>query len=372
MNDFSIHHAANQITVAVRLYNSPMLLALPIFDAGPVKPAFAQGPRSLSAVRLLRISVTDRCNLRCVYCMPDDGVGFHDSSDLLSADQIITVASAARRAGVDHFKLTGGEPTVRSDLLPIVRGIASLKPADLSLTTNGLLLDRLAKPLRDAGVDRVTVSLDSLRPDRFARITRGGVASMGGLARLMRGLDALSDAGFSRVKINVVVMQGFNDDEVADLARLSIERDWTVRFIEYMPLGQSTIVDDAADHTLDNAVVRARIEAVLGPLTAVLRESETGVGPATVFSLPGARGRVGFISAMSKPFCETCNRLRLTATGQLRSCLFDGGEVDVLPTLNKPGGADADELIELMSRCVALKPQTHSDRGNRAMSQIGG
>ena len=349
-----------------------MLLALPILDAGPVRPAFARGPRSLSAVRLLRISVTDRCNLRCVYCMPDDGVGFHDRSDLLSAEQIITVASAARRAGVDHFKLTGGEPTVRGDLLHIVRGIASLEPADLSLTTNGMLLDRLAQPLRDAGVDRVTVSLDSLRPERFARITRGGVESMGGLARLMRGLDALSDAGFSRVKINVVVMRGINDDEVADLARLSIDHDWTVRFIEYMPLGQSTLIDDAADFTLDNAVVRARIEAVLGPLTAVARESETGVGPATVFSLPGARGRVGFISAMSKPFCETCNRLRLTATGQLRSCLFDGGEVDVLPTLSKPAGANSDELIELMRRCVALKPETHSDRGNRAMSQIGG
>ena len=265
-----------------------MLLALPIIDAGPVRPAFAQGPRSLNAVRLLRISVTDRCNLRCGYCMPDDGVGFHDTADLLSAEQIITVASAARHAGIDHFKLTGGEPTVRSDLLHIVRGVAALKPVDLSLTTNGLLLDRLAKPLRDAGVDRVTVSLDSLRPERFARITRGGVESMGGLPRLMRGLDALIDAGFARVKINVVVMRGVNDDEVADLARLSIDRDWTVRFIEYMPLGQSTIVDDAADHMLDNAVVRAHIESVLGPLTPVMRESEMGVGPATVFSLPSA------------------------------------------------------------------------------------
>lgn len=405
-------------------------LALPILDAVPVRPDYARGPRSLAAVKLLRLSITDRCNLRCVYCMPEDGVDFRKQSDLLSADEIIAVARAAASVGVTHFKITGGEPTVRSDLLDIVRGLAALKPIDLSLTTNGMMLDRLAKPLRDAGLHRITVSWDSMRADRFDRIARGGSQGMGGLARLRAGIDAATSAGFERLKINTVVIGGVNDDEVVDFARLTLDRPWTVRFIEYMPLGDSTLTDDAlgADHfTVDNEVIKQRIAAALGELVPVPRENEAGVGPANVFyiapasagviamepddagvathahiapglpgvsaattsdtqvrsptpakagamyasrasSLPG--GRVGFISAMSKPFCETCNRLRLTASGELRSCLFDGGEVNVLPALRP--APDSTAIVDLMRRCVALKPETHSHRGNRAMSQMGG
>lgn len=348
-----------------------MAIPLPLLDPSPVRPTYAQGPRDLDAVRLLRLSITDRCNLRCVYCMPEDGVPFSARTDLLTADDIVAVARAARQVGIDHFKLTGGEPTVRKDLVDIVAALARLEPTDLSLTSNGLLLDKIAKPLREAGLDRITLSWDTMQPDRFARIARGGARDgEAALAQLRRGIAAAERAGFERLKFNVVVIGGVNDDEVADFAALTVDRPWTVRFIEYMPLGESTLIDDAEASTVDNTAVRERIEAALGALQPVQRDREAGVGPAQVYRLQGAAGRIGFISAMSQPFCETCNRLRLTATGELRSCLFDGGEVSVLPALRPQ--PRTDELIALMRRCVTLKPETHSTRGNRAMSQMGG
>lgn len=346
--------------------------ALPILDPGPQRPSYALGPRSLGSVKLLRISVTDRCNLRCVYCMPEDGVTFYDRKDLLTVEQIVTVALAARSIGVSHFKLTGGEPTVRGDLVRIVEGIKALRPDDLSMTTNGVLLPRLAKPLKRAGLDRLTISWDSMRPEMFDRLTGGRGYN---LDDLHRGIEAAQIAGFTRLKFNVVVVGGMNDREVADFARLTLDRPWTIRFIEYMPLGDSKLLIDGLDtanlYTVDNALVAKRIERELGPLEPVDRGDEPGVGPANVFTLPGAIGRVGFISAMSQPFCETCNRLRLTATGHLRACLFDGGEVDTLPVLTNPT-PDTRQIVELMARCVSEKPDTHSGRGNRAMSQLGG
>jgi cyclic pyranopterin phosphate synthase len=349
-----------------------MTHALPILDTGPQRPSYAQGPRSLASVKLLRLSVTDRCNLRCVYCMPEDGVTFYDRKDLLTTKQIVAVAQAARSIGVTHFKVTGGEPTVRGDLVRIVEGIKALDPDDLSMTTNGVLLPKLAKPLRQAGLDRLTISWDSLRADTFNRITGNRGYS---LDDLHRGIQAAQDAGFTRLKFNVVVIGGMNDSEVADFAKLTLDKPWTVRFIEYMPLGDSKLLVDGLDtanlYTVDNALVASRIEDELGPLTPADRGEEPGVGPANVFTLPGALGRVGFISAMSQPFCETCNRLRLTATGHLRACLFDGGEVDTLPALISPT-ADSQQIVELMAQCVLEKPETHSGRGNRPMSQLGG
>ena len=299
--------------------------------------------------------------------MPDEGVSWMaPKSDLLTPADFEAVCRAAHSVGIDHVKLTGGEPTVRSDLLEIAQRVSALGVRDLSLTTNALLLDRLAAPLREAGVHRLTVSCDSLDAARYAAITHGG-----DLTQFWRGVDAALDAGFTRLKLNVVVMAGINDDEVEDFAALALDRDWTIRFIEYMPLGDSvlTLADpDAA--TIDNETIRARIAARFGPLTSVERRSEAGVGPANVFTFEGAKGRLGFISAMSKPFCETCNRLRLTAIGELRSCLFDGGEVDLLPALRP--APDMARLVHLFNACVALKPETHSPRGNRAMSQLGG
>jgi len=354
-------------------------IPLSILDTAPSRPVYANGPRDLSAVKLLRISITDRCNFRCVYCMPEDGVRFYDHRDVLTQDDIIRVASAARRAGVTHFKITGGEPTVRKDLCEIISRLKALDPEDLSLTTNGSQLCRLAGSLKAAGLDRLTLSIDTLQPDRFHQITGG----RGNLADFWENVHAAQIAGFRRLKFNAVVIGGFNDDEAADLAGLTIENDWTMRFIEYMPLGDSQLLIDELAHsqnagstyTVDNAELLASICQTHGaaePITNIVGpEKDPGVGPAQLFKLSKARGRIGFISAMSRPFCESCNRLRLTANGQLRACLFDGGEVDMIPTLRDTRSTEVD-IVSALRACVAQKPETHSGRGNRQMSQLGG
>ena len=359
-----------------------MAIALPVISQGPIRPVFAQGPRRLGALKLLRLSVTDRCNLRCMYCMPQDGLDFAPKSDSLSPDELIAVARAAMAVGVQHLKITGGEPTIRHDLLPIIRGLAALKPLDLSMTTNGLSLHRQATQLRDAGVDRLTISWDSMLPQRLARIAGAARATdeiqiqqdrgMKLLEQIQQGIDAAIVAGFEHIKINTVVIGNVNDDEVVDFARLTLENNWTVRFIEYMPLGESQLTRnyDVSPSTIDNAQIINRIQRVFGDLEPVSRQTEAGVGPAEVHRIAHAAGRLGFISAMSQPFCETCNRLRLTAKGELRACLFDGSEVDVLTALRPT--PDPQKLIDLMEQCVVEKPETHSMHGNRQMSQLGG
>jgi cyclic pyranopterin phosphate synthase len=373
-------------------------MRLPLLQ--PATSALETGPRSIHAVRVLRISVTDRCNFRCLYCMPEEGVHWLPKENILTFEEIADVVKAAIDVhNIRRFKLTGGEPTVRHGIVELVRILRQIDGVeDLSLTTNGMLLEDLARPLRDAGLDRVTVSIDSLRPDRFRRITRTG-----DLATVRRGLDRCHDAGFANTKINCVTMRGTNDDEFADFARLTLTHPLTVRFIEYMPLGDSAIggsglrvqgsgkidasevgpaggcgaQDRGADAFIAESEVRALIERDLGPLLPVDRATESGVGPANVYrlALGNPRGRVGFISAMSAPFCDTCNRLRLTADGTLRSCLFEGGEVDIRPLL-RAAAADRttrqQNLADAMTRCVRLKPDVHSHHGNEQMSRIGG
>jgi GTP 3',8-cyclase len=249
---------------------------------------------------------------------------------------------------------------------------------DLSLTTNGQLLANLAEPLRSAGLDRITVSIDSLDPRRFRKITRTG-----DLSAVLRGLDRAEEVGLSPIKINCVTMRGINDTELPNFARLTLNRLVTVRFIEYMPLGDSAIGPAAGcegqergrDTLIPESETREIIERELGPLIPVDRRTEPGVGPATVWRLSRGNpvGRIGFISAMSAPFCSSCNRLRLTADGLLRSCLFDGGEVDVKTILRDPAvGSPLAALGDAMTRCVRLKPQVHSYHGNKQMSRIGG
>jgi cyclic pyranopterin phosphate synthase len=270
---------------------------------------------------------------------------------------------------------------------------------DLSLTTNGQRLVDLAGPLREAGLDRVTVSIDSLNEHRFKRITRTG-----DLLTVLRGLERAEDAGFHSLKINTVAMRGTNDDEFADFARLTHNRRLTVRFIEYMPLGDAALMHEQDDDNatparrIDSAElgpaggcgaqdrgaaafiaepeIRDRIEQSCGPLLPVDRATEAGVGPANVYRLAQGQplGRIGFISAMSAPFCSTCNRLRLTADGVLRSCLFEGGEVNILSTLRAPTDPQQRRaaLAAAMTDCVRLKPETHSAHGNQQMSRIGG
>ena len=375
-------------------------MRLPLLDHPVTSPAaghFETGPRSIAAVKVLRISITDRCNFRCLYCMPEEGVRWLPKEEILSFEEISDVVKAAVEIhGIRRFKLTGGEPTVRhglTDLVRLLRRVEGIE--DLSLTTNGMTLYDLAGPLKEAGLDRVTVSLDSLRADRFRRITRTG-----DLAAVLRGIDRCEAVGFQSLKINCVTMRGTNDDEFAGFARLTLARDLTVRFIEYMPLGDAALMvptplgipridssevgpaggcgaqDRGADAFISETEVRDRIEAELGPLVPVDRDSESGVGPAVPYRLAIGNpiGRVGFISAMSAPFCATCNRLRLTANGVLRSCLFEGGEVairDVLRSEPDPCARRA-ALAHAMRECVRLKPEVHSGHGNTQMSRIGG
>ena len=334
------------------------------------RPASAQditGPRHISAVKTLRISVTDRCNFRCVYCMPEDKIDWVPRDTLLTFEEILIVAGAAQRHGINAFKITGGEPLVRHDLPRLVATLKQMPGSpELSMTTNGALLHQHATALKDAGLDRITVSLDTMDRERFRGITRGA-----DLNHVWRGIEAACRAGFKHPKINCVAMRGINDDEFADFAELTRDRDVTIRFIEYMPLGRTALGGAYEERFLSEQEIRQRIEGRLGPLESASKDS--GYGPAIVYRLPNARGRIGFISAMSQPFCETCNRLRLTAEGQLRSCLFDGGEVELRPILR--GGAEEQtrvDLHEAFISCVACKPEVHSYHGNRQMSQIGG
>ena len=368
-------------------------MRLPVVQFGQAPPRhFETGPRSISAVRVLRISITDRCNFRCVYCMPQEGVQWLPKDEILSFEEIRDVVVAAmEHHGIRRFKLTGGEPTVRSGLLDLVRMLREIDGiGDLSLTTNGMRLPELAGALRKAGLDRVTVSIDSLRPDRFRQITRTG-----DLATILRGLDAAEEVGLG-LKINCVTMRGVNDDEFVDFAKLSLQRKLTVRFIEYMPLGDAELLHPDTEATIDASEigpaggcgaqdrgqdslvpedeVRQIIESELGSLEPVAREDESGVGPAKVYRVPGAIGRIGFISAMSAPFCSTCNRLRLTASGVLRSCLFEGGEVSIRSLLRSISDSDErrEAISQAMIHCVRLKPEVHSKHGNEQMSRIGG
>ncbi len=339
---------------------------------------------------MLRISVTDICNLRCVYCMPAEGVEWLPHSEILSFEEIAAVVRASVRLGIRHFKLTGGEPTARRDLPVLTEMLAKIPGVeDLSLTTNGILLAPLLPRLKAAGLGRITISLDSLRPDRFAEITRGGRFD-----KVWSALHTALTLGFTRLKLNVVVMRGINDDEAVDFANLTRTLPITVRFIEFMPLGRSGLTDHPETAIVTEAETRRHIEERCGPLIPVRRDTELGVGPANVWQLPAPPhapappGRLGFISAMSHPFCETCNRLRMTPEGAMRSCLFDGGEVDLKPILRAGGLNHGDTetrslprgdlagveegIMQAMTACVRLKPDLHSHHGNRAMNRLGG
>jgi GTP 3',8-cyclase len=365
-------------------------LRLNVIDLPAPRPdGFETGPRSIAAVRVLRISLTDRCNYRCVYCMPETGVAWLPKGDLLTLNQIQAVArSAMQFHGIRRFKLTGGEPTLRPDLIDIVAMLKAEGAEDISLTTNGQRLQPLLKPLHKAGLDRITISLDTLKPEKFRAITRTGDLDV-----VLSAIDAAQSENFSCIKINCVTMRGVNDDEFADFAKLTLDQRVTVRFIEYMPLGDAALQHHAreelqsigpaggcdsqnrGDALVPETEVRQAIERHLGPLVPIDRNTESGVGPASVWRLAIGRpaGRIGFISAMSAPFCATCNRLRLTADALLRSCLFDGGEVDLKPIFHSQNQKDLHAaLAHAMSECVRLKPDVHSHHGNKQMNRIGG
>jgi cyclic pyranopterin phosphate synthase len=314
--------------------------------------------------RDLRISVTDRCNFRCTYCMPAEGLTWLPREEVLTFEEVERIAGVlVERHGIDSIRLTGGEPTVRAHLPVLVRKLAAL-PIDLALTTNGATLRAVAGDLADAGLRRVNVSLDSLQPDRFAELTRRDE-----LTSVLDGIDAAIEAGLAPVKVNVVIVRGVNDDEVVDLARYGRERGVAVRFIEFMPLdgGEGW----RSDQVVAQAEIVARIDAVF-PLEPIARGSE----PAERFRYLDGAGEVGVIPSVTRPFCEQCDRIRLTADGQLRSCLFSLEDHDLRGVL-RDGGSD-DDLSNAIEACVGAKWAGHAInqvqfvRPARSMSQIGG
>jgi cyclic pyranopterin phosphate synthase len=314
----------------------------------------------------LRISLTDRCNLRCVYCMPAEGIDFRAPEELLADEELLLLVRIAAELGVRKIRLTGGEPTVRPGIVELVGTIAATPGIeDVALTTNGLLLDALAAPLARAGLRRVNVSLDTLDEAKFARITRGGR-----LGRVLAGIAAAETAGLLPVKLNAVVVRRFNEEDVVDLARLTLERPWEVRFIEVMPFG---VVADVADAGIvPSEETMARIEAALGPLHPL---DLSGSDPARTYRAPGAAGTLGFISPVSQPFCSRCGRLRLTADGRLRLCLLRDDEVDLLTPLRR--GASYAEMKEIFAAGAYRRPFGHAlaERlfpEKRVMIQIGG
>jgi cyclic pyranopterin phosphate synthase len=311
-------------------------------------------------ISYLRISVTDRCNLRCIYCMPPEGVPLLAHDQILSFEEIHLIVRAAVSLGIDKIRITGGEPLVRlgvTDLVRMIAGVEGVK--DISLTTNGILLEQYAEKLVEAGLSRVNVSLDSLKYERFNQITRTG-----DLSDALRGIKAARQAGLNPIKINMVPMQGFNDDEIIDFARMTLESGWHVRFIELMPLNRTA-------EFVPSHVLHKQIEAlgILEPYHGI-----KGHGAARYFRLPGASGTIGFISPVSEPFCEECNRLRLSATGLLFPCLFSDRGFDLRTPVR--GGAELEEIKRLITDAIATKPKRHSFVEGAAestrMSSIGG
>lgn len=317
-------------------------------------------------IHYLRISLTDHCNLRCVYCMPEDMV-FRPKAELMQDEEITQLVRLCASLGFDKIRLTGGEPTVRANVVNIVHEITHTPGIrSVSMTTNGVLLEKLARPLAEAGLERVNISLDTLDPARFKRVTRWG-----NYDQVWRGILAAEAAGLTPVKLNAVVVRGFNEDDVVDMARLTLDHPWQVRFIEMMPFGGTT--DLQLNQAVKAVEIKARIEAALGPLIPS-NEGELD-GEASIYRLKEGCGEVGFISSVSAPFCAACTRARLTADGKLRLCLLRDKEVDLLTPLR--AGASLEDLRQIILDGVWYKPWGHglaegSFATNRTMSEIGG
>ena len=317
-------------------------------------------------IHYMRISLTDHCNLRCVYCMPEEMV-FRQTAEMMQDEEIALLVRLFASLGFDKIRLTGGEPTVRPHIVEIVAGIAATPGIkSLSMTTNGVLLAKLAKPLAKAGLQRVNVSLDTLDPARFKRLTRWGK-----IEQVLAGIEAAEAAGLQPIKLNAVVVRGYNDGDVIDLARLTLEHPWQVRFIEMMPFaGASTL---QLKQVVKAEEIRGCIEQSIG-LLELVNHGELD-GEAMIYHLDGALGDLGFISSVTAPFCAVCSRARLTADGHLRLCLLRDKELDLLTPLR--GGAGLSDLRQLILDSIWDKPWGHGlAQGefatNRIMSEIGG
>ena len=316
------------------------------------------------SIEYLRISVTDRCNFRCVYCMPLEGMAWLPKRDILSYEEITEVVRQLAPLGLRRLRITGGEPTIRPDLSSLVRQLRAVPHIeDIALSTNGVRLPELSMPLAEAGLDRVNMSSDSLRSERISALARRNLPF-----DPVRSARAAQDAGLGPIKLNVVVLRGINDDEIADFARLTLEHPWHVRFIELMPVGD--LRELTWDHVVPSDEVLDRV-ATLGALVPDGGPAR-GNGPAKYYRLPGAAGTVGVITPMSHTYCGSCNRVRLTADGRLRTCLYGDHEVNLRDPLRA-----GEPLEPLFRQALAEKPKEHNllqmqVGGLRALSQVGG
>ncbi|MEQ9411269.1 MAG: GTP 3',8-cyclase MoaA [Fuerstiella sp.] len=316
----------------------------------------------------LRISVTDRCNIRCFYCMPADNVEFMPRAELLTFEEIERVVRIGTTLGIDRVRLTGGEPLVRRDLHKLVAQLAGIPEIrDIGLTTNGVLLEEQAQQLRDAGLRRLNISLDALDPEVFRKVTRRDSYD-----RVIAGIEAARAAGFSPIKLNAVSVKGLTEDQIIPFAELARDTDTIVRFIEFMPLDADS--QWQRDKVLPASEILAQLQAAFGPLVPLSPPGSSA--PASDFQFADGRGRIGLIASVSQPFCESCNRFRLTAEGRLRNCLFSMEETDIRNTLRN-GGSD-DAIADAMMSCVAQKKAGHQINSadfvqpDRPMYSIGG
>lgn len=352
-------------------HHTPQQPEAPVTPPEPVLPGHTQGERLTDmfarSISYLRISLTDHCNLRCQYCTPQEGQIKLASEELLSYEEILRVVRIAVSLGIEKVRLTGGEPLVRRDVLVFIKALAEIPGlTDIRLTTNGVLLADYAEALQKAGISKLNISLDTLRPERFRQIT--GVDAFD---RVWAGISKARELGFSPIKLNIVALKGVNDDEFIDFARLTLTEPLQIRFIEFMPIGASALWDKGK--YISSQEIMERLKP-LGPLEAV--EAKRMDGPARIYRFAGAAGSVGFISPISHHFCDRCNRLRLTSEGRLRSCLLSDQETDLRKSLRS--GATDEEVRGLIVAAILNKPKGHtiSPEGGGSchgqMSRIGG
>lgn len=319
-------------------------------------------------INYLRLSITDRCNLRCMYCMPEEGIDFLPHNNILSYEEVLRMVRLAVQSGIRKVRLTGGEPLVRkgfTDFLKKMNEIDGLE--ETTITTNGVLLRQYAAEIKESGVNRINISLDSLKPEKFKRITGRDFFD-----QVWEGIQEVEKLGFAPIKINVVAIRGINDDEIEDFARLTIEKPYHIRFIEHMPIGESNNWN--SEKFLPILEIYNRIQNV-GSIMEIQRRNNLD-GPAQRYKIENAKGEIGLIGALSNHFCSVCNRLRLTADGHLRGCLFSENEIDVMPDLR--GGKSDEVILALINKAIKEKPERHNlnKQGHKSctrhMSSIGG
>ena len=328
-------------------------------------------------ISYLRVSITDRCNYRCIYCQPEKQFEFIPHQEILRFEEIVEIVQEAVNLGVTKVRITGGEPLVREGIVDFIRHLRKInKLEDISLTTNGFFLPEYAEKLKDAGLNRVNISLDSLQEEKYKKITRGG-----SLEKALKGIDSALKAGLLPIKINTVLIRGINDDEVEDFVRLTLERPLNIRFIEFMPSGEEEI-NEFEDKFISVQEIKEKLikKYLLNPI-----KISTANGPAKYYQIKGGQGTIGFITALSQHFCKTCNRIRLTSEGKLRPCLFSNKEIDIKEAIRKLARDKKDEgflrkkiIRDKLKEAVKLKPEGHklnekfSNRDSFKMSKIGG